>query len=122
MSPDRGCEKEIMNVPVGIDINGLNDVDKTRINEIGLWKWMDEICNAAEAPRRELPASMPSSTRLCKSGKKCLKYGMLNKRKAAPTAPRSQYCTANCRESDGIRKHRLISLEVVQNPSEMGRI
>jgi hypothetical protein len=111
-----------MNIPVGIDINGLNDSDKARITEIGLWKWMDEICDAVKAPRRDLPASMPSSTRLCKSGKKCLKFGTLDKRKAAPAAPRSQYCTANCRESDAIRKQRLTSQEAVQNPSEMGII
>jgi hypothetical protein len=42
--------------------------------------------------------------------------GMLNKRKPAPAAPRSQYRTANCREADAIRKQRLMSLEAVQNP------
>ena len=111
-----------MNVPVGINIDGLNDPDKKRIIEIGVWKWMDEICDAVKVPPRELPVSMPSSTRLCKSGKGCLKFGMLHKRKAAHAAPRSQYCTANCRESDAIRKQRLMSLEAVQNLSEMGRI
>jgi hypothetical protein len=63
-------EEDIMNVPIGIDINGLNDIDKARISQIGVWKWMDEICNAVRAPRRELPASVPSSTRLCKAGKR----------------------------------------------------
>jgi hypothetical protein len=29
-------------VPLPIDCNGLNDVDKNRIGEIGLWVWMDE--------------------------------------------------------------------------------
>jgi hypothetical protein len=29
-------------VPLPIDCNGLNDVDKNRIAEIGLWVWMDE--------------------------------------------------------------------------------
>ena len=29
-------------VPLPIDCNGLNDVDKSRIAEIGLWVWMDE--------------------------------------------------------------------------------
>jgi hypothetical protein len=29
-------------VPLPIDCNGLNDVDKNRITEIGLWVWMDE--------------------------------------------------------------------------------
>jgi hypothetical protein len=29
-------------VPEPIDCNGLNDVDKSRIAEIGLWVWMDE--------------------------------------------------------------------------------
>jgi hypothetical protein len=111
-----------MNVPLGIDINGLNDSDKKRISEIGLWRWMDEICDAVKTPPRELPASLPSSTRLCKSGKECLKFGMLNKRKPAPAAPRSQYCTTNCRESDAVRKQRLRLVEAVQNPSEMGRI
>ena len=111
-----------MNVPIGIDIEGLNDVDKTRISQIGVWKWMDEICDAAKVPRRDLPASMPSSARLCKSGKGCLKFGMLHKRKSAPAVPRSQYCTGNCRESDAIRKQRLISLEAVHHPSEMGMI
>jgi len=111
-----------MNVPIGIDINGLNDVDKTRISQIGVWKWMDEICDAVKAPPRQLPACLPSSARLCKAGKRCLKFGILNKRKPAPAAPRSQYCTANCRESDAIRRQRLISLEAVQNPSEMGII
>jgi hypothetical protein len=115
-------EEDIMNVPIGIDINGLNDIDKARLSQIGVWKWMDEICNAVKAPRRELPASAPSSTRLSKAGKRCLKFGMLDKRKAAPAAPRSQYCTANCRESDAIRKQRLMLLEAVQNPSEMGII
>ena len=76
-----------MNVAVGIDINGLNDVDKIRISQIGVWKWMDEVCDAVKAPPRELPASLPSSTRLCKSGKGCLKFGVLHKRKAAPAAP-----------------------------------
>ncbi len=111
-----------MNVPIGINIDGLNDPDKERIIEIGVWKWMDEICDAVNVPRRDLPASVPSSTRFCKSGKGCLKFGMLHKRKPAPAAPRSQYCTANCRESDAIRKERFISLEAVQNPSEMGII
>jgi hypothetical protein len=114
--------KDIMSVPVGIDINGLNDVDKTRISQIGVWRWMDEIGDAVKVPPRELPASLPSSNRLCKSGKACLKFGMLDKRKPAPAAPRSHYCTANCRESDAIRKQRLMALEAVQNPSEMGRI
>jgi hypothetical protein len=114
-------ERYFMNVPVGIDTNGLNDVDKLRISQIGLWKWMDEICDAAKVPCRELPTGTPSA-RLCKSGKKCLKFGIANKRKPAPAAPRSQYCTANCRESDAIRKQRLVSLEAVQNPSEMGII
>src|SRR5439155_7480312 len=115
----RTSEKDIMKVPIGICINGLNDPDKKRISEIGLWRWMDEICDAVKVPRRDLPASMPISTRLCKSGKACLKFGMLHKRKAAPAAPRSQYCTSNCRESDAILRQRFISLEAVQNPSEL---
>jgi len=111
-----------MNVPVGIDIEGLNDVDKIRISQIGVWKWMDEIYDAVIVPPRELTASLPSSARLCKSGKRCLKFGMLHKRKAAPAAPRSQYCTGNCRESDAIRKQRLMLLAAGQNPPEMGII
>lgn len=46
-----------MNLPFGIDINGLNDVDKKRIAAIGLWKWMDEICDAVKAPRSALRTS-----------------------------------------------------------------
>jgi hypothetical protein len=79
------------------------------------------FANRIKVLPREL-ASTPSSTRLCKAGKRCLKFGMLDKRKPAPAAPRSQYCTGNCRESDAIRKQRLMSLEAVQNPSEMGII
>jgi hypothetical protein len=110
-----------INVPLGIDINGLNDVDKKRISEIGLWAWMDEVCVVVKAPRPVLrPSVMPHKSRLCKSGKKCLKFGIADKRKPAPAAPRSQYCTANCRESDAVRKRRLRLLEAVQNPSKMG--
>jgi hypothetical protein len=110
-----------MSIPLGIDINALNDVDKKRIVAIGLWKWMDEICDAAKAPRLALrPSVTPQKSRLCKSGKKCLKFGTAEKRKPAPAAPRSQYCTANCRESDAVRRERLRLLEAVQNPSEMG--
>jgi hypothetical protein len=110
-----------INVPPGIDTNGLNDVDKKRIAAIGLWKWMDEICDAAKAPRPALrPSARLHKSRLCKAGKKCLKFGTAEKRKPAPAAPRSQYCTTNCRESDAVRKQRLRLLEAVQNPSEMG--
>jgi hypothetical protein len=34
--------QNMKNVPLPIDCNGLNEVDKTRIAEIGLWVWMDE--------------------------------------------------------------------------------
>lgn len=74
-----------MSIPLGIDINGLNEVDKKRIVAIGLWKWMDEICDAAKAPRPALrPSARPHKSRLCKAGKKCLKFGTAGKTEARP--------------------------------------
>jgi hypothetical protein len=46
---------------------------------------MDEICDAAKAPRPALrPSVTPHKSRRCKAGKKCLKFGTAEKRKPAP--------------------------------------
>jgi hypothetical protein len=40
-------------VPIGIDISGLGKADQERIQQIGLWAWMDEI---ADLPRKKKPS------------------------------------------------------------------
>ena len=41
-----------MEIQTGINIEGLNDLDKKRISEVGLWRWLEEITTAKAHPKR----------------------------------------------------------------------
>ena len=87
----------------GIDCYGLNMEDQKRIEEIGLWRWMDEVANQKVAPtlphdaleyRRRQKTNITKKPRICAV---CDKTFYARRSDAL-------YCSQRCRQKGNYRK------------------
>lgn len=75
-----------------INIDGLNASDRARIREIGIWKWMDELCNKRRL--KFCKADLPAGHR-CALGSKC--FNAVKRQGAYVRNGNGLYCSATCR-------------------------
>jgi len=81
-----------MKVPIGIDINGLNQNDQDRIREIGLWMWMDEIVAKPRPVKRAQSAPVDANRESLRTRRTC-QCGRTFLAKRAD----AQWCSQACR-------------------------
>lgn len=83
------------NVPIGIDINGLNQNDQDRIREIGLSAWMDEtVATKTKTPHAAKPEqSAPVASRQSPRTRRTCQCGRTFLAKRAD----AQWCSQACR-------------------------
>jgi hypothetical protein len=81
----------------GIDIHGMSNEHRARIEQIGLWQWMREynpVPIAVKTPKGDKRAQAAAiAERLCALGSKCLKAEY---RRGFPVVGKGLYCSDRC--------------------------
>lgn len=96
----------------GIDINGLSKSERQRVQEIGLFAWMDQY-----SPQKPLRPAAETIGPRCALGHKC---AFAKKRKAAFTTTKSKYCSDLCRHRGRQKREANKADFEAQNPGMAG--